>query len=416
MMPDPLLEAQGAAVRAAARVLAVASTTTKNDALLAAAASLRDRTAVILSANERDVEAASADGMAPSGIDRLRLDEARIAAMAGGLEAVAGLADPIGEVVEGSVRPNGLRVERVRVPLGVIGVIYENRPNVTSDAAGLCLKAGSAAYLRGSASAQGTNLEVVAALGEGLASAGLPKAAISLVEDTSHATAVQFMQLRGVIDCLIPRGGKALIAAMLEHATVPYVLDGDGNCHVYVDATADLEMALGIIVNAKTSRPGVCNAAETLLVHRAVSDRFLPMLDGALATVELRGDPAVRAAIPRALEATETDWASEFLDLVLAVRVVDSIDAAIDHVAAYGSGHSEAIVTSSVASADRWTSEVDAAAVLVNASTRFVDGSELGLGAEVGISTQKLHARGPMGLRELTSIRWVLRGGGQIRT
>jgi len=416
MMPDPLLEAQGAAVRAAARVLAVASTTTKNDALLAAAASLRDRTAVILSANERDVEAASADGMAPSGIDRLRLDGARIAAMAGGLEAVAGLADPIGEVVEGSVRPNGLRVERVRVPLGVIGVIYENRPNVTSDAAGLCLKAGSAAYLRGSASAQGTNLEVVAALGEGLAGAGLPKAAISLVEDTSHATAVQFMQLRGVIDCLIPRGGKALIAAMLEHATVPYVLDGDGNCHVYVDATADLEMALGIIVNAKTSRPGVCNAAETLLVHRAVSDRFLPMLDGALATVELRGDPAVRAAIPRALEATETDWASEFLDLVLAVRVVDSIDAAIDHVAAYGSGHSEAIVTSSVASADRWTSEVDAAAVLVNASTRFVDGSELGLGAEVGISTQKLHARGPMGLRELTSIRWVLRGGGQIRT
>jgi glutamate-5-semialdehyde dehydrogenase len=416
MMPDPLLEAQGAAVRAAARVLAVASTTTKNDALLAAAASLRDRTAVILSANERDVEAASADGMAPSGIDRLRLDEARIAAMAGGLEAVAGLADPIGEVVEGSVRPNGLRVERVRVPLGVIGVIYENRPNVTSDAAGLCLKAGSAAYLRGSASAQGTNLEVVAALGEGLAGAGLPKAAISLVEDTSHATAVQFMQLRGVIDCLIPRGGKALIAAMLEHATVPYVLDGDGNCHVYVDATADLDMALGIIVNAKTSRPGVCNAAETLLVHRAVSDRFLPMLDGALATVELRGDPAVRAAIPRALEATETDWASEFLDLVLAVRVVDSIDAAIDHVAAYGSGHSEAIVTSSVASADRWTSEVDAAAVLVNASTRFVDGSELGLGAEVGISTQKLHARGPMGLRELTSIRWVLRGGGQIRT
>jgi glutamate-5-semialdehyde dehydrogenase len=416
MMPDPLLEAQGAAVRAAARVLAVASTTTKNDALLAAAASLRDRTAVILSANERDVEAASADGMALSGIDRLRLDGARIAAMAGGLEAVAGLADPIGEVVEGSVRPNGLRVERVRVPLGVIGVIYENRPNVTSDAAGLCLKAGSAAYLRGSASAQGTNLEVVAALGEGLASVGLPKAAISLVEDTSHATAVQFMQLRGVIDCLIPRGGKALIAAMLEHATVPYVLDGDGNCHVYVDATADLDMALGIIVNAKTSRPGVCNAAETLLVHRAVSDRFLPMLDGALATVELRGDPAVRAAIPRALEATETDWASEFLDLVLAVRVVDSIDAAIDHVAAYGSGHSEAIVTSSVASADRWTSEVDAAAVLVNASTRFVDGSELGLGAEVGISTQKLHARGPMGLRELTSIRWVLRGGGQIRT
>jgi glutamate-5-semialdehyde dehydrogenase len=415
-MPDPLLAAQGASVRAAARVLAVASTTTKNEALLGSAAALRDRTAVILSANERDVEAAVAAGMAPSGIDRLRLTAARIAAMADGLEAVARLADPIGEVVDGSVRPNGIRVERVRVPLGVIGVIYENRPNVTSDAAGLCLKAGSAAFLRGSASAQGSNLEVVAALGEGLASAGLPKAAVSLVEDTSHETAVQFMQLRGVIDCLIPRGGKALITAMLEHATVPYVLDGDGNCHVYVDETADLDMARDIIVNAKTSRPGVCNAAETLLVHRAVSDRFLAMLDEALGDVELRGDPATRSAIARALEATEADWAEEFLDLVLAVRVVDSIDAAIDHVAAYGSGHSEAIVTSSVAAADRWTREVDAAAVLVNASTRFVDGAELGLGAEVGISTQKLHARGPMGLRELTSTRWVLRGEGQIRT
>jgi len=343
------------------------------------------------------------------------LDDARIESMAAGLEAVAALPDPVGEVVDGSVRPNGLRVERVRVPLGVVAVIYENRPNVTSDAAGLCLKAGNAAFLRGSSSAQTTNLEVVAALCEGLADAGLPKAAVSLVEDTSHEAGIAFLQLRGVIDCLIPRGGRGLLAAIREHATVPYVLDGDGNCHVYVDDTADLAMARGIIVNAKTSRPGVCNAAETLLVHRDVAARLLPEVASAMPSVELRGDDATRALVPGASVVTDEDYATEFLDLVLAVRVVDSLDAAIAHVATYSSGHSEAIVTGSVAAADRWVREVDAAAVVVNASTRFVDGEQLGLGAEVGISTQKLHARGPMGLRELTCVRWVLRGEGQIR-
>jgi glutamate-5-semialdehyde dehydrogenase len=413
-MKDPVLEAQGDAARAAARVVRVASTLTKNAALRAAAESLRDRRREVLAANDEDVRAAIAGSMAPGAIDRLRLDESRLEAMAAGLDAVALLPDPVGEVVDGGVRPNGLRVERVRVPLGVVGVIYENRPNVTSDAAGLCLKAGNAAFLRGSASAQSTNLEIVAALREGLSVAGLPKASISLVEDTSHEAAVAFMQLRGVIDCLIPRGGRGLIDALLEHATVPYVLDGDGNCHVYVDDGADLAMAEAICVNAKTSRPGVCNAAETLLVHRAIAPRLLPSLVAAMPDVELRGCEATRAIVD-ASAATEEDWGTEYLDLVLAVKVVDSLDDAIAHVAKYSSGHSEAIVTTSVAAADRWVAEVDAAAVLVNASTRFVDGAELGLGAEVGISTQKLHARGPMGLRELTSVRWVLRGEGQVR-
>jgi len=414
-MTDPVLAAQGADVRAAARALRPAGSEAKDAALRAAAEALTERAGPILAANRADLAAAAAAGRASSALDRLALDEARIEAMAAALETVAALPDPVGEVLDGSVRPNGLRVERVRVPLGVVGVIYENRPNVTSDAAGLCWKAGNAAYLRGSASAQATNLEVVAALREGLAAAGLPKAAVSLVEDTSHEAAVRFMQLRGVIDCLIPRGGRDLVAAMREHATVPYVLDGDGNCHVYVDASADLDRAVAIVVNAKTSRPGVCNAAETLLVHRAVADELLPRLAAAMPAVELRGDAATRAIVPGAVPAGDEDYATEFLDLVLAVRVVDSLDTAIEHVATFSSGHSEAIVTSDLAAADRWVAEVDAAAVLVNASTRFVDGAELGLGAEVGISTQKLHARGPMGLRELTSVRWVIRGDGQVR-
>ncbi len=414
-MADPVLSAQGAAVRDASLVLRGASSATKDAALHSAADALGERAAAILAANAHDVEAARAAGMSPPAIDRLTLDDARLAQMAAGLRGVAALADPVGEVVDGSVRPNGLRVERVRVPLGVVGVIYENRPNVTSDAAGLCVKSGNAAFLRGSASAQTTNLEIVAALREGLAAAGLPKPAVSLVEDTSREAAVSFMQLRGVIDCLIPRGGRALVAAMAEHATVPYVVDGDGNCHVYVDAAADLDMACDIVVNAKTSRPGVCNAAETLLVHRDVAAGFLPEVALAMPQVLLRGDEATCALVARAVPASNEDYATEFLDLVLAVRVVDSIEAAIAHVARFGSGHSEAIVTRDLAAADRWVREVDAAAVLVNASTRFVDGAELGLGAEVGISTQKLHARGPMGLRELTCTRWVVRGEGQVR-
>jgi len=328
--------------------------------------------------------------------------------------------DPVGEVLEGWVRPNGLRVSRVRVPLGVVGVIYENRPNVTSDAAGLCLKAGNAAFLRGSASALDSNRAIVSLLRRAAGKAGLPEDAVALVEDTSHETAVAFMRLRGLIDCLIPRGGPALIASLLEHATVPYVLDGDGNCHVYVDAGADLSMALDIVVNAKTHRFGVCNAAETILVHVAVAEAFVPMMASALiaAGVELRGDERVRAILPEAQvakAADETDFATEFLGPVVAVGVVDDLDGAVEHIARYSSGHSEAIVTGDLRAADRFVAEVDAAAVLVNASTRFIDGEELGLGAEVGISTQKLHARGPMGVRELTSVKWVVRGDGQVR-
>jgi glutamate-5-semialdehyde dehydrogenase len=303
------------------------------------------------------------------------------------------------------------------VPLGVVGVIYENRPNVTSDAAGLCLKAGNAAFLRGSASALDSNRAIVALLRRAASKAGLPEDAVALVEDTSHETAVAFMRLRGLVDCLIPRGGPSLIASLLEHATVPYVLDGDGNCHVYVDATADLSMALDIVVNAKTHRFGVCNAAETILVHAAVAEAFLPTMASALAGagVELRGDERVRAILPGTAVAGATDFATEFLAPIVAVGVVDDLDGAMEHITRYSSGHSEAIVTTDVRAADRFVAEVDAAAVLVNASTRFIDGEELGLGAEVGISTQKLHARGPMGVRELTSVKWVVRGDGQVR-
>jgi glutamate-5-semialdehyde dehydrogenase len=305
----------------------------------------------------------------------------------------------------------------VRVPLGVIGVIYENRPNVTSDAAGLCLKAGNAAFLRGSGSALQSNRAIVGVLRRAAVKAGLPDDAVALVEDTSHETAVEFMRLRGAIDCLIPRGGPALIASLLEHATVPYVLDGDGNCHVYVDGAADLSMALDVAVNAKTHRFGVCNAAETILVDASVADTFVPRLASALTAsgVEIRGDARVCALVPDAVAASEEDWGTEYLGPTVALGVVDGVGAAIDHITRYSSGHSEAIVTSDVLVADRFVAEVDAAAVLVNTSTRFIDGEQLGLGAEVGISTQKLHARGPMGLRELTTLKWVVRGEGQVR-
>lgn len=395
--------------------MAGASSATRDEALRIAADLLVEGSSGLLAANEEDLARADAAGMGATAIDRLRLTAARIEGMAGGLRSVAGLGDPVGEVLDGWVRPNGLRVERVRVPLGVIGVIYENRPNVTSDAAGLCLKAGNAAFLRGSASAAASNCEIAGLLRRALAKAGLPEDAVALVEDGSHQTAVEFMRLRGIIDCLIPRGGPALIESLLENATVPYVLDGDGNCHVYVDAAADLDMAEAIVVNAKMQRPGVCNAAETLLVHEAVADVFLPRARRALTGVELLGDDRTRQVLPDIPPATEEDFATEFLGLKLSVGVVDDLDAAIDHIARFGSGHSEAIVTTDVAVADRFVREVDAAAVVVNASTRFVDGGELGLGAEVGISTQKLHARGPMGLRELTCAKWVVRGEGQVR-
>jgi glutamate-5-semialdehyde dehydrogenase len=405
----------GARAKVASRALALAGTDTKNAALVAAADLLVAREVDILAANARDVARGEASGATPTQLDRLRLNTAKLRAMADGLRQVASLPDPVGEITEGFTRPNGLRVAKVRVPLGVVAIIYENRPNVTSDAAALCIKAGNAAFLRGSGGAIESNKEITAALRDAMQKAGLPADSVILVEDTRHEAAVEFMRQRDSIDCLIPRGGPSLIRSILENATVPYVIDGDGNCHVYVDESADLDMALEIIVNAKTQRPSVCNATESLLVHAAVADAFLPRVDVALAGVELVGDGATRARIARAGAATDVDYATEFLDLKLSVAVVDSLDAAIAHIARFGTGHSEAIVTADVAAADRFVLEVDAAAVLVNASTRFIDGGELGLGAEIGISTQKLHARGPMGLRSLTTEKWVVRGAGHVR-
>ena len=387
--------------KAASRALATASSDQKDAALVAGAELLVARTAEICAANALDVAAAEADGVSPTVIDRLRLDASRVSSMSAGLRQVASLPDPVGEVLDGWVRPNGLRISRVRVPLGVVAIIYENRPNVTSDAAGLCLKSGNAAFLRGSSGAIRSNIVIADVLREAVATVGLPADSIILVPHTSRDAAVEFMRQPAYVDCLIPRGGPSLIASILENATVPYVIDGDGNCHVYVDSSADLDMAVRIIVNAKTQRPSVCNAAETLLVHRAVAAEFLPAAATALVGVELLADDAARAHLPGASVATDADWDTEFLDLRLAVRVVDDLD--------------DAIITSTVATADRFTAEVDAAAVLVNASTRFVDGEEFGFGAEIGISTQKLHARGPMGLRELTCVKYIVRGEGQIR-
>ncbi|CAB5007146.1 MAG: glutamate-5-semialdehyde dehydrogenase [Actinobacteria bacterium] len=410
------MAALGARAKVASRALALAGTDTKNAALLAAADLLLERETDVLAANARDVASGEASGATPTQLDRLRLNAAKLRSMADGLRQVASLPDPVGEITEGFTRPNGLRVAKVRVPLGVVAIIYENRPNVTSDAAALCVKAGNAAFLRGSGGAIESNKEITAALRDAMEKAGLPADAVILVEDTRHEAAVEFMRQRESIDCLIPRGGPSLIRSVLENATVPYVIDGDGNCHVYVDETADLDMALEIIVNAKTQRPSVCNAAESLLVHAAVADAFLPRVDAALAGVELVGDAATRVRIARAGVATDDEYATEFLDLKLSVAVVGSLDDAIRHIRRFGTGHSEAIVTTSVAAADRFVLEVDAAAVLVNASTRFIDGGELGLGAEIGISTQKLHARGPMGLRSLTTEKWVVRGTGHVRS
>jgi glutamate-5-semialdehyde dehydrogenase len=402
-------------VKDASRLLATARTAEKDHALLVAADLLEESAGELISANEADLASARGSGATESQLDRLRLDRGRIAQMAGALREVASLSDPVGEVVGGWVRPNGLRVTRVRVPLGVVGVIYENRPNVTSDAAGLCLKSGNAVMLRGSSSAFESNRAIVGVMRAALSKVGLPEDAIALVEDTSREGAVAFMQLQGVIDCLIPRGGPSLVASVRENATVPVVVDGDGNCHVYVDASADLDMALTIVVNAKTQRPSVCNAAETLLVHKDVAAAFLPRAKAAMEGVELLGDERARSILPSIAPATDEDFATEFLALKMSVAVVDSLDAAISHIARYGTGHSEAIVTKDLQAAERFSREVDAAAVLVNASTRFVDGGELGLGAEIGISTQKLHARGPMGLRELTSVKLVIQGEGQVR-
>ncbi len=401
--------------KAAAPSLAVATTEVKNAALLAAADRLQADVADLLDANAEDVARGEAEGMPAGMVDRLRLDEVRVAGMASGLRQVADLEDPVGQVTSEWTRPNGLHMSRVRVPLGVVAIIYENRPNVTSDAFGLCLKSGNVAFLRGSSGALTSNRAIAVSIRSALVDVGLPADALVLVEDASREAAVEFMQQRGFVDCLIPRGGPSLIRSILDNATVPYVIDGDGNCHVYVDEAADLAMATDIIVNAKVQRPSVCNAAESLVVHAGVVDRFLPLAAEALAGVELVGDERARAVVPSIGEAVEADWSTEYGNLKLSIRVVDDLDEAIAHVNETGSGHSEAIVTDDEAAAIRFTGEVDAAAVLVNASTRFVDGEEFGFGAEIGISTQKLHARGPMGLEQLTTEKYVVRGSGQIR-
>lgn len=411
----------GQRAKAASQLVATASTAVKNEALRRGAEALEAEAldaenGAVLAANDRDVAAARERGISETLIDRLRLDEKRLAAMAAGLRAVAALPDPVGEVVAGDVRPNGLRVQQVRAPIGVVAIIYESRPNVTSDAAGLCVKSGNAAFLRGSSMALQSNIAIAAALRGAFAKAGLPEDALVLVEDTSHEAAAEFMHLEGYIDCLIPRGGKGLIQSVLENATVPYIIDGDGNCHIYVDSTADLEMAEAIVVNAKTQRPSVCNAAESLVVHADIAEKFLPQAVAALEGVELVGDRASREIAPSIGEAAKEDFSKEFLDLKMSVCVADSLDEAIAHINKHGTGHSEAIVTSDYAAAERFANEIDAAVVFVNASTRFSDGEELGYGAEIGISTQKLHARGPMGLQHLTCVRTIVRGDGQIRS
>jgi glutamate-5-semialdehyde dehydrogenase len=405
-----------ARAREAATVLAVATRATK-DAALASMADrlLADRDAV-LAANARDVAAAEASGAGAHLVDRLRLGEDRLAGMAQGLRDVAGLPDPVGEVVRGATLPNGLELRQVRVPFGVVGIIYEARPNVTADAAGICLKSGNAVLLRGSSSALHSNTAVVAALRRGLADAGLPEDTVQQVPGRGHEAAKALMRARGLVDVLIPRGGAGLIRSVVEDSTVPVIETGVGNCHVYVDAAADLDMALRILLNAKTQRTSVCNAAESLLVHAAVAEQFLPMAVPSLqqAGVLLHGDEQF-ARFDGVEPATEADWGTEYLALEMSAAVVPDLEAAVDHIRRYSSHHTDAIVTGSQAAARRFVAAVDSAAVMVNASTRFTDGGEFGFGAEIGVSTQKLHARGPMGLPEMTSTKYVVTGDGHVR-
>jgi glutamate-5-semialdehyde dehydrogenase len=402
------------AAKAAARRLAQVDSGTKDRALLAIAAALEARTGEILEANARDLEAGRESGLSAALMDRLALDERRVAAMAAGVREIVALPDPVGEVLDGFRLPNGLDVRKVRVPLGVVAVVYEARPNVTIDAAALALKSGNAIVLRGSSSAAHSNAVLASVAAE---AAGLPAGSLSLVAGGGREELAELATQEGVVDLIIPRGGEGLKAALSAVAKVPVIYAASGNCHVYVDATADLDSAREIIVNAKVQRPGVCNAAETLLVHADVADAFLPGALTALrdAGVELRGDERVRAIDGTVGEATEEDWATEYLALVLAVRVVDSVEDAIEHIDEYGSGHSEAIVTGSTGAARAFQHGVDAACVYVNASTRFTDGGQFGMGAEIGNSTQKLHARGPIGLRELCTFKYLVEGDGQVR-
>jgi glutamate-5-semialdehyde dehydrogenase len=411
------VRAKAELAKKASRAVARLSAKKRNDILMAQADALLTAQEQILAANARDVARAKEKGATAAFIDRLTLSEQRVHDMAAGLAQVADLPDPLGVALRKWRLPNGLDIAQVRVPLGVVAVIYEGRPNVTVDVAGLCIKSGNATVLRGSSDAIESNKALVEALTHAGEAAGSPRGAIQLIHSVSRESARELMRMTGLVDVLIPRGGAGLIRAAVEHATVPVIETGIGNCHVYVDATADLAQATEIALNAKLQRPGVCNAMETLLVHAAAAEKLLPSLCAAMrdAGVELRGCATTRALVDGVIEATEEDWASEYLDLILAVRVVDSLDEAIDHIERYGSHHSDAIVTQNYNSARRFADEVDSAAVYVNASTRFTDGFEWGFGAEIGISTQKLHARGPMGLPELTTGKYVVLGDGQVR-
>ena len=403
--------------KAASGKLAITSAKTRNDALLAMADALVLAAPEILRANAEDVRLAKERGVKASFIDRLTLDQKRIESMANGMRKVALLADPIGKSDAVFVRPNGLRIEKRRVPLGVIGIIYEARPNVTADAIALCLKSGNACVLRGGSEALLSNAAVCDALSNAAVQNGIPEGAIGLLRDTDRAAAAEMMKLNGLIDVLIPRGGQGLIQSVMQQATIPVIETGVGVCHVYIDESADLNMAANIIENAKCSRPSVCNAAETLLVHESIAAACLPEIARRLTArgVELRCDSRAKALMPGSIDATEEDWSTEYNDFILSIKVVDSLDEAINHIETYGTHHSDAIVTACYDTAERFLNEVNSAAVYVNASTRFTDGEEFGFGAEIGISTQKLHARGPMGLDELTTIKYTIRGAGQIR-
>ena len=411
------LEEIGSRAKAVSRTLNNLGSREKNIGLEEAARALLEGEDEILAANQADYEKAESSGMSKGMLDRLALNPGRIQSMADGLLKVAALDDPVGEVISMKLRPNGLKIGQKRVPLGVIAMIYEARPNVTADAFGLCFKSGNAVILKGGSDAIESNKAIAKWLRTGLTRAGLPEDALQLIEDTSRETTKELMRLNRYVDVLIPRGGAGLIRSVVENSTIPVIETGTGNCHVYVDKDADVDMAVKILMNAKTQRIGVCNACESLVVHRAVRDKFLPKMAEALKTknVELRGDESTREILPDCIPATEEDYGTEYLDYILSVKTVDSVEEAIAHVNRYNTKHSECIVTENTETAEKFLNEVDAACVYVNASTRFTDGFEFGFGAEIGISTQKLHARGPMGLKELTSYKYKIHGNGQIR-
>ncbi len=411
------LQEIGQKAKEVSHVLGILGTEEKNQGLRAVADALEAGQEAILAANEKDMEEGQNNGMSQGLLDRLKLTPARIKGMADGLRKVADLDDPVGEVLSMKKRPNGLMIGQKRVPLGVIGMIYEARPNVTADAFGLCFKSGNAVILKGGSDAISSNKAIVEAIHKGLRESGLPEDAVLLITDTSRAVTQELMKLNQYVDVLIPRGGAGLIRAVVENSTIPVIETGTGNCHIYVDETADLSMAAEILFNAKTQRIGVCNACESLVVHEKIADKFLPLVRERLQEkqVEIRGDERACAAEASFVKATEEDWGREYLDYILSCRVVDSLDEAIAHINRYSTGHSEAIITRDYESAQRFLNEIDSAAVYVNASTRFTDGEEFGFGAEIGISTQKLHARGPMGLKELTTTKYIIYGNGQVR-